>query len=353
MRVLATLLPLLALGASVHAQAPAESEMSAYLLVYFKDTTHSLHMALSTDGYTFTAVNDGQPVIDGRHVAEQQGIRDPHITRGPDGAFYLAMTDLHIYAQRDGLRDTQWQRPGDQWGWGNNRGFVLMRSEDLINWTRSNLRIDQAYPELAGIGAAWAPQTVWDPQEEKLMLYFTMRHGNEHNRLYYAYTDPAYTRLVTRPLLLFEYPNDTSYIDGDLTHARDKWRLFYTPHDPRPGIKQAVSDQINQGFQYQAAWVDAERQACEAPNVWKRIGQQKWVLMYDIYGIQPHNFGFVETTDFKEFTNLGRFNDGVMRATNFTSPKHGAVVHLTAQEAKRLADHWGNAPRAQGSSDGR
>jgi hypothetical protein len=31
----------------------------------------------------------------------------------------------------------------------------------------------------------------------------------------------------------------------------------------------------------------------------------------------------------------------VMKTTNFSSPKHGAVMSLTAAEAKRLADHWG------------
>ena len=70
-----------------------EEDMGAYLFVFFSDPTHSLFMATSHDGYTFTAVNDGLPVIAGDTVADQRGLRDPHITRGPDGAFYLAMTD--------------------------------------------------------------------------------------------------------------------------------------------------------------------------------------------------------------------------------------------------------------------
>ena len=55
--------------------------------------------------------------------------------RGPDGAFYLAMTDLHIYAREAGYRETQWERDGEKYGWGNNRALVLMRSTDLIHWT--------------------------------------------------------------------------------------------------------------------------------------------------------------------------------------------------------------------------
>jgi len=180
-------------------KAPSEKEMSAYLMVYFKDPTHSLYMALSQDGYTFTDVNGGQPVLDGRAIAEQQGIRDPHIARGPDGAFYLAMTDLHIFAQREGLRSTEWERDGSEYGWGNNRGLVLMKSRDLIHWTRSNVRVDQAFPGFEDIGCAWAPETIYDPDQGKMMIYFTMRFGNGLNKVYYAYTDDDFTRLETRP----------------------------------------------------------------------------------------------------------------------------------------------------------
>ena len=122
---------------------PREKDMSAYLMVFHKDEDHGLHMAISPDGYTFTALNEGKPVIAGDTIAEQKGIRDPHIFRGPDGAFYLSMTDLHIYAQRDGYRDTEWERDGKEYGWGNNRGLVLMKSWDLIHWKRTNLRFDK------------------------------------------------------------------------------------------------------------------------------------------------------------------------------------------------------------------
>ena len=48
----------------------------------------------------------------------------------------------------------------------------------------------------------------------------------------------------------------------------------------------------------------------EAPNLWKRIGEDRWVLMYDVYGQKVHNFGFSETSDFVHFTPLGQFNQG-------------------------------------------
>lgn len=62
--------------------------------------------------------------------------------------------------------------------------------------------------------------------------------------------------------------------------------------------------------------------------------------MYDVYSVTPHNFGFIETSDFVNFKNLGRFNEGVMKTTNYNAPKHGAVIHLTTEEADNLEKYW-------------
>ncbi|WP_186754155.1 glycoside hydrolase family 43 protein [Echinicola salinicaeni] len=328
-------------GTAIHSGVQESPDFKAYLMVYFKDDDHSLHMALSQDGYSFTDINEGKAVIAGDSIAEQKGIRDPHIFRGPDGTFYLAMTDLHIFAKRDGLRETDWQRPGEQYGWGNNRGFVLMKSKDLINWSKANVLLHEQFEGYDTIGCAWAPETTFDEGEGKLMLYYTMRWKNGLNKMYYSYVSDDFDQLLSEPKLIFEYPKDVNYIDADITKVGDQYHMFYTPHDGMPGIKQAVSRKINESYQYDSAWYDTESEASEAPNVWKRIGEDKWVLMYDIYGIQPHNFGFRETSDFKHFEDLGHFNEGVMKATNFSSPKHGAVVHLTAGEAQELANKWG------------
>lgn len=320
-----------------------EKESEAYLFVFFSDPTHSIFMATSHDGYTFTAVNNGQPVIAGDTIAEQRGVRDPHISCGPDGAFYLSMTDLHIFAQREGLRDTEWERDKVQYGWGNNRSLILMKSFDLIHWTRSNVRIDKIFPEKFGdIGCAWAPESIYDTRSERMMIYFTMRIGNGKTKLYYAYTDDAFTKLVTEPKVLFEYPNqDVQILDADITPLPDgRYCMMYVAQDGVSGIKMALSDSIHCGYQYDSRWIDFEEKSCEAPNVWKRIGKNKWVIMYDIFGINPHNFGFVETDDFINFRHLGHFNEGVMKAINFKSPKHGSVIPITKKEAERLENYW-------------
>ena len=323
---------------------PEEKDMGAYLFTYFSDPTHSLFMAVSRDGYTFTAVNNGEPVIGGDTIADQRGIRDPHIYRGPDNAFYLAMTDLHVFGKQEGYRSTDWERPVEEFDWGNNRGLVLMKSYDLINWTRSNVRINEIFPDMETIGCVWAPQTIYDPVARKMMLYFTMRIGHGLTKLYYAYTDDDFTTLVSEPKLLFEYPEPgIQVLDADITPLPDgRYCMMYVAQENPGGIKMAISDSIHTGYIYQPEWVDFEPGACEAPNVWKRIGEDKWVLMYDIFSINPHNFGFCETSDFVTFKDLGHFNEGVMKITNAISPKHGSVIQITAEEADRLENYWEN-----------
>jgi hypothetical protein len=310
-----------------------EKDMAGYLFVYFKDQTQSAYLAISRDGYTFTDINGGMPVFQGAELAEQKGVRDPHIARGPDGAFYLVMTDLHIFGQRAGYRTNQWERPAGQYGWGNNRAIVLMKSWDLIHWTHSDFRVDKAFPELGDIGCSWAPETIYDEQKGKMMVYFTIRIGNGDCHLYYSYTDDAFTKLETKPEVLFEEAG----LDGDIIKVGNKFHLHYVA-DAK--VWYAVSDRINGGYKAEHKRIDPEKVSTEAPNVFKRLGTDRYVLMYDVYGARPSNMGFSETTDFVTYKDIGHFNEGAMKTTNFTSPKHGAIMHVTLDELKAIAAHW-------------
>jgi len=310
-----------------------EKDYAGCLLIYFKDQTQSAYMAISRDGYTFVDLNGGQPIFDGTLLAEQKGVRDPHITRGPDGGFYVAMTDLHIFGQRAGFRTNQWERPAEKYGWGNNRAIVLMKSYDLIHWTHSDFRVDKAFPELGDIDCSWAPETIYDAAKGRMMVYFTIRYNNKDANLYWSYANDAFTKLETKP----EKITDIGGIDGDITKVGDKFHLFYVA-DAK--IQHAASGQINQGFQAEPQRIDPNTVSTEAPNLFKRLGTDTHVLMYDVCGARPNNMGFSETKDFVTFTNIGRFNEGAMKTVGFDRPKHGAVTYLTLDELKSAAQHW-------------
>lgn len=322
--------------------------MDAYLMVYHKDQDHGLHMAVSRDGYTWTALNDDKPVIAGDTIAEQHGIRDPHIFRGPDGAFYLAMTDLHVFGRRDGIRDTEWERDGKKYGWGNNRGLVLMKSRDLINWTRTNLDFSKlpAQPDMdwSEVGCVWAPETVYDEQQGKLMVHFTTRQGVDKNVIYYAYVNDDFNTLASTPQLLVQAPDKAfNIIDSDIIRVGDTYHLFYVSHEKGATPKHASSANLTGPYTFDEHYQDGERQGHEAPNCWRRLGTDTYVVMFDNFRRNPMNFGFVETTDFVNYTPIGYFDDegAPMKRTNFSEQKHGAVTYITADELSRLEKHWG------------
>lgn len=320
---------------------PQEKDMAAYLLAYHLDETHSLHFAISYDGYNFKTLNNGKPVVDADTVAYEHGIRDPHVYRGPDGAFYAVMTDLNAIAQKQGLRSTEFERDKDEYGWGNNYGFVMMKSWDLINWKHTSVRLDSLSAGLKEMGCAWAPEVVYDDEAGKLMIHYAMRFRKEPLSMYYVYTNNDFNKIETLPRLLYQYPErNIGVLDANITKIGNKYHMFYAVNDGTAGgVKHAISDHINRGYSFESRYYDFETVACEAPSLWKRLGENKWVLMCDVSWLKPQNFGFSETTDLVNFNYIGHFNDGVMKADGFI-PKHGSIVYLTADEARHLEEYW-------------
>ena len=343
---------LVLMGLMTFPAAQAKSEVSekdyaGYLMVYHKDQDHGLHMAVSHDGYTWTALNDDKPVIGGDSIAEQHGIRDPHIFRGPDGGFYLSMTDLHVFGKRDGIRTTEWERDGKLYGWGNNRGLVLMKSFDLIHWKRTNIDFsklpDQEDMKWSEVGCVWAPETVFDEGTGQLMIHFTMREGKGMNKIYYVYVNNDYNTLISQPKLLLKAPEEKyNIIDSDIIRVGDTYHLFYVSHESGATPKHAYSRNLTGPYTFDETYFDGERRGHEAPNCWKRLGSDKYVVMFDNYSVRPMNFGFVETKDFFTYHPIGYFDSKTcpMKRTNFSEQKHGAVTYLTAKELKQLKKFW-------------
>ena len=151
--------------------------------------------------------------------------------------------------------------------------------------------------------------------------------------MYYSYTDDNFIKLETKP----ERITEIGGLDGDITKVGDKFQLFYVSN---ARVLHSVSDKINHGYTTDTTRIDPEKFATEAPNLFKRLGTNTYVLMYDVYGARPNNMGFSETSDFISYKNIGHFNEGVMKTINFERPKHGAITYLTKKELKAVTEHW-------------
>ncbi|MBD8488166.1 family 43 glycosylhydrolase [Echinicola sp. CAU 1574] len=292
----------------------------AYLFTYFTGNgpgEESVHYAISKDGFDFRALNNNQPVISADTISTRGGVRDPHILRGEDGSFYMVLTDLYV--------------PEDGW---TNQGMVFLKSDDLIHWAHSTIQIPEVFPaEFGDVKRVWAPQTFYDQDAGKYMVYFSMLQEGGHDIIYYAYANEDFTGLETTPKQLFFHPEGKSCIDGDIIFHEGKYHLFFKTEGHGNGIKKAVSDQLTTGYVMEDRYLQQTEEAVEGSGIFKLNGTDNYILMYDVY--MKGAYQFTESTDLENF----RIIDDQVKM-NF-HPRHGTVLPITMEEVNRLVEAYG------------
>ena len=302
------------------AQGKPSGKPTAYLFTYFTGNAkadESIHFAVSSDGYNFLALNSNKPVISSQKISETGGVRDPHILRGADGkTFYMVATDM-VSAL----------------GWNSNRGMVLLKSNDLVHWTSSVVNIQKRFPGNDSLLRVWAPQTIYDDSAKKYLVYFSMKHGKDADKIYYAYANAAFTDLESEPKQLFFSPDGAACIDGDIVKKDGRYYLFFKTEDRQPGIKIAVSNHLTGGYGMQSNdYVQLTSSPVEGAGTFKLNDGSGYVLMYDMY--TSGRYQFTKTADLKNFNLI----DAEV-SMNF-HPRHGTVMPITAGEEERLIKEW-------------
>ncbi len=306
-------------GTSV--RATEEKDYVAYLFTYFTGnhiSEEAVCYAVSMDGYAYWALNDNKPVLDSKIISSTGGVRDPHILRCEDGkTFYMVVTDMVS---------------GN--GWDSNRAMVMLKSTDLVNWTHSIINMQKRYPGQEKLKRVWAPQTVFDHEAEKYMVYWSMLYEGGADVIYYAYANDDFTDLVGEPKPLFIPENKLSCIDGDIVYKDGVYHLFYKTEGHGNGIKVATTRSLTSGqWTEEPDYKQQTKEAVEGAGTFKLIGQDKYILMYDVY--MKGKYQFTETTDLKHFKVI----DSEVKM-NF-HPRHGTIIPITRAELKRITDKWG------------
>lgn len=326
----------------VNAQKEETSPYSSYLFAFFSNNSpygEQIRYAISDDGFNYTSLNQGRPVVASDTIALKKSIRDPYITRSQDGkTFYMVMTDMR----------------SDE-GWQSNDGLILMKSSDLIHWQHTAIDFPTRFPNLKGfdrknLHAVWAPQIIWDEEAGKYMIYYSIgRHDWEYPtedpnfnqpyfKIFYSYINGEFTD-ITEPQLLFDF--GTAVIDGDIVYnPQDKeYVLFFKDEGrsvmnkgfrTRQGVMRATSKKLTGPYAIEWRHIQKEGQfPVEGSSVFPLIGSDEYILMYDCYA--QGFYQFCKSKDLKNFT----FVQNTKTYGDFT-PRHGSVMHITADERERL-----------------
>lgn len=292
---------------------------TSYLFAYFNGNAQwqeQICFALSEDGFNYTPLNGGNPVISSDTIALKQAVRDPHILRGEDGNFYMVVTDM---------------RSGD--GWASNDGLVLLRSSNLIDWTHTAIDFPTEWPERFDRDAltqVWAPQTIYDPEAEQYMVYYTIGESGTYYKIYYSYANADFTAL-TEPQLLYDH--GTGIIDADIVWYDGQYHMFFKTEGNGNGIQKATAETLRSEWTSDNRNLHQTTDPVEGSCAFRLIGSDTWVLMYDCYN--DGRYDYCTSEGLTDFT----FKCSSSNTSIFT-PRHGTTIAITGAERVRLQQRW-------------
>jgi len=290
-------------------QPPKKSE--ALVFAYFKGNGEDgLHLASSTDGYTWTALNNDQSFLKPA-VSNDKLMRDPCIIRGQDGQFHMVWT-------------TSW----------HERGIGYATSPDLIHWSdQLDVPVMAAEPEAKN---CWAPEITYDAPHDRYMIYWattipgrftqgetTLEGGNNH-RIYYVTTRDF--KIFTPARVL--YDQGFNVIDATVQPDDKRYVMFLKDETREPvqkNLRVAFADQATGPWGPPSAPITGKYWA-EGPTAIK-LGN-KWLVYFDKY--TEHKYGAVASTDLEHWTDVSEqvhFPKGA---------RHGTVLRITPKELVQL-----------------
>ncbi|MGY5356020.1 family 43 glycosylhydrolase [Wenyingzhuangia sp. IMCC45467] len=307
-----------------------------YLFAFFEgrgleNKQEQLRFAVSNDAIHWSALNNNQPIISSDKISSTGGVRDPHILRGENQDFYMVATDMNTRKN----------------GWDYNPGITMMYSKNLIDWNSSVIDLEKSYPKkFKDIKWVWAPQTIYDPEVKKYLVYFTIRFNyNQKLDFYAAYANEDFTGFENTPTLLYSAKDGA--IDGDIIYKDGIYHLFYKGNtkdeqgkEVKNGIKQATSKSLQGPWKESFEYIDSyanQKTTVEGSSIFKLNNSDEYILMYDLYS--SGRYEFQRTKDLYNFTE---------KPESFTKdffPRHGSVIGITRKEAQRLNKKWGGVPK--------
>ncbi len=313
-------------------------DMAGYMFAYFRGnatTQEHLFYAFSADGLNYTPINGGNAVVDFSNISVSGNIRDPFVLRGEDGTFYMVCTDM---------RSSN--------GWSSNRGIVMSKSTDLVNWTHSTVHFPTKYAgtDWENVTHVWAPEVIYDRAAGKYMVYFALNtNGNApaaYDKQYYCYANSDFTDLEGEPTHLYDRGSAT--IDLTIVYNEDDglYHGFYKNegaggicHISCSSLTAANGAATGSQWSSPSSTVQQTTDVVEGPSIFKRISDGKWILGYDCYAASPAYFQLCEVSDdFSTFTKWGDCaNHGAF------TPRHGSIIPLTNSELYNLDVALGGA----------
>lgn len=295
-----------------------EKIFTKYLFCYFtgnEPERERICFAVSDDGYHFTPIHNGEPVIE-----QKKGtlcMRDPFLLRGNDGHFYIIATDMK-----------------SSLGWDSNHGIVSWKSDDLISWYDETAVDFHDFKETENADKIWAPEALYDEKKGEYFVYFSVHNKNSGKALsiWYSYTKDFKT--FSNPKELFAPASGKDAIDADIVKIDNKYYMCYKDENTKTICEVAADKLTGPYYEYPNNIIACTENHVEGNCMYKLINQNKYVMIMDMYC--DNRYFMQETDDMMNFRPVPEDKFSL----NFT-PRHGSVITITDDEYNRLTNHFG------------
>lgn len=309
--------------------------MEAYLFVHFKEKKtpdgEQVYFALSTDGFNWEQVNNGQPVIWSEEG--DKGVRDHTIVRTNNGKFYILATDLSLA----NCFNTKYKGDWENIVRAGSKSLSLWESTDLVNWS------EQRMIELGDedFGCLWAPDVICDHINKDYVIHWSSTHASNnygHKAIYYSRTKDFES--YTKPQLLYR-KEDSGVIDSAIYEENGMFYRFVKSEANPLGIilqkGESLTGEYTTNEVFNGEMEKLGNPAYEAPTAYK-LSNGKWCLMLDFFGVEGEGQGYVPFV--ADEMDSGLF---IRSDESFSFPyrfKHGTVLSITMEEYNRIKNGY-------------
>ena len=302
-----------------------------YLFAHFREKLtpdgEQVYFAVSKNGYDFTALNGGKPVI--TCDKGEKGCRDIDIIKLKNNSFVIIATDLCIVNRMDENHNINWSDISS-----NGSKFIsLWKSDDLVHFTTQKL----IYFGRDDFGCIWAPEIFYDKEADDYIIHFSATtKADNFQKMAIYYTKTKDFENFTYPELFFE--KECGVFDSHLVKIDGTYHLFYkTDAEPLMNMHETSTDLFGKwehDFDFQNYMSTLYRPGSFEAATTYILPDGKWCLMLDFFGCEKEKMGYVPFISEKA-------GDAHFHQVNqlFTFPygfKHGGVIEISDEEYEKL-----------------
>lgn len=324
------------------------AENSKYLFAYFTGNATSeqkIHFATSTDGRRFTALNGGNQTV--TQKTGTQCARDPYLFYSEkENCYYLLATD-YDYSH-------------DNWG-DNQSTMTVWKSNDLITWSNETHIDAKNIPGINFVNNLWAPQALWDDNEQKYMVYYSTTLDGDKTVVYSYTTDLFDVTKYSAPQKIsnFSFP----IIDADITKVGDEYVMF-VKYEGKSTIYASVSNSPN-SFSNPVKLVSTNAStAFEGPQLFKTT--TGYSLTFDNFNnngnVWIHEFtneqfasfvSQVKAASSSQISIANNYSTTINPTNDGISARHGSFISISDEQYNALQNAQFNvsAPSEEGVTE--